>query len=98
MGECRGSCVAPPSALAEQLPTLPPPFTPPPLLCCSGFTAKVAGTEEGVLAPQATFSPCYTAASSVWHPVRRRWSSCCGRCIGRGTPARCLALVHAELD
>ncbi|PSC71338.1 phosphoenolpyruvate carboxykinase [ATP]-like [Micractinium conductrix] len=36
----------------------------------SGFTAKVAGTEMGVTAPQATFTPCYTASSLVYHPMR----------------------------
>ena len=38
-------------------------------LAGSGFTAKVAGTEMGVTAPQATFTPCYTASSLVYHPV-----------------------------
>ena len=36
----------------------------------SGFTAKVAGTEQGVGQPQPTFSACYVASSLVWHPVR----------------------------
>lgn len=34
----------------------------------SGYTAKVAGTEEGVSEPQATFSACFGAAFMVWHP------------------------------
>jgi phosphoenolpyruvate carboxykinase (ATP) len=34
----------------------------------SGYTAKVAGTEEGVTEPQATFSACFGAAFMVWHP------------------------------
>jgi phosphoenolpyruvate carboxykinase (ATP) len=34
----------------------------------SGYTAKVAGTEQGVTEPQATFSACFGAAFLVWHP------------------------------
>merc|ERR1712060_643087 len=34
----------------------------------SGYTAKVAGTEEGVAEPQATFSACFGAPFLVWHP------------------------------
>jgi phosphoenolpyruvate carboxykinase (ATP) len=34
----------------------------------SGYTAKVAGTEVGVVAPEATFSACFGAAFLVWHP------------------------------
>ena len=34
----------------------------------SGYTAKVAGTEQGVTEPQATFSACFGAAFIVWHP------------------------------
>jgi len=34
----------------------------------SGYTAKVAGTEEGVKEPQATFSPCFGGPFLVWHP------------------------------
>lgn len=34
----------------------------------SGYTAKVAGTEEGVLEPSATFSACFGAPFMVWHP------------------------------
>ncbi len=34
----------------------------------SGYTAKVAGTEQGVAEPQATFSACFGAAFLVWHP------------------------------
>merc|ERR1712217_859480 len=33
-----------------------------------GYTAKVAGTEEGVTEPQATFSSCFGAPFLVWHP------------------------------
>jgi phosphoenolpyruvate carboxykinase (ATP) len=36
----------------------------------SGYTAKVAGTEVGVVAPQATFSACFGAAFMVLHPAR----------------------------
>lgn len=36
----------------------------------SGYTAKVAGTEQGVTEPQATFSACFGAAFIVWHPSR----------------------------
>lgn len=36
----------------------------------SGYTAKVAGTEQGVNEPQATFSACFGAAFMVWHPSR----------------------------
>ncbi|MBT8234487.1 MAG: phosphoenolpyruvate carboxykinase (ATP), partial [Bacteroidia bacterium] len=34
----------------------------------SGYTAKVAGTEEGVLEPQATFSACFGAPFLPLHP------------------------------
>ena len=34
----------------------------------SGYTAKVAGTEQGVTEPSATFSACYGAAFIVHHP------------------------------
>lgn len=36
----------------------------------SGYTAKVAGTEQGVTEPTATFSACFGAAFMVWHPSR----------------------------
>lgn len=36
----------------------------------SGYTAKVAGTEEGVTEPQATFSACFGAPFMVWHPSK----------------------------
>jgi phosphoenolpyruvate carboxykinase (ATP) len=36
----------------------------------SGYTAKVAGTEEGVKDPEATFSACFGAAFLVWHPMK----------------------------
>jgi len=34
----------------------------------AGYTAKVAGTEEGVTEPSATFSACFGAPFLVWHP------------------------------
>ena len=36
----------------------------------SGYTAKVAGTEVGVVEPEATFSACFGAAFLVWHPAK----------------------------
>ena len=36
----------------------------------SGYTAKVAGTERGVVEPQPTFSACFGAAFLVWHPTK----------------------------
>jgi phosphoenolpyruvate carboxykinase (ATP) len=36
----------------------------------SGYTAKVAGTEIGVIEPQATFSPCFGGPFLVWHPMK----------------------------
>ena len=35
----------------------------------SGYTAKVAGTEVGVVDPEATFSACFGSAFLVWHPT-----------------------------
>jgi phosphoenolpyruvate carboxykinase (ATP) len=35
----------------------------------SGYTARVAGTEMGILEPQATFSACFSAAFLVRHPA-----------------------------
>lgn len=36
----------------------------------SGYTAKIAGTEQGIVEPQATFSACFGAAFLVLHPTR----------------------------
>lgn len=36
----------------------------------SGFTAKLAGTERGITAPQPTFSACFGAAFLSLHPTR----------------------------
>ncbi|GBG64488.1 hypothetical protein CBR_g45184 [Chara braunii] len=36
----------------------------------SGYTALVAGTEEGVKEPKATFSACFGAAFIMWHPAK----------------------------
>lgn len=35
----------------------------------SGYTAKVAGTEMGVVTPRATFSPCFGGAFLTRHPM-----------------------------
>ena len=36
----------------------------------SGYTAKVAGTEQGVKDPSATFSACFGGPFLVWHPSK----------------------------
>ena len=36
----------------------------------SGYTAKVAGTEAGVVDPEATFSTCFGSPFLAWHPNR----------------------------
>lgn len=36
----------------------------------SGYTAKVAGTEQGITEPTATFSACFGAPFMVWHPSK----------------------------
>lgn len=60
----------------------------------SGYTAKVAGTEQGVTEPEATFSACFGSAFLMWHPVRRsgpvlvpRWPACRNGQRAHHTPA-----------
>ncbi|GMH33496.1 hypothetical protein BSKO_01330 [Bryopsis sp. KO-2023] len=36
----------------------------------SGYTAKVAGTEVGIVEPEATFSACFGGAFLMWHPMK----------------------------
>jgi phosphoenolpyruvate carboxykinase (ATP) len=36
----------------------------------SGYTAKIAGTEEGVKEPSATFSACFGQPFLIWHPTK----------------------------
>jgi len=36
----------------------------------SGYTAKVAGTEAGIIEPQGTFSACFGAPFLLLHPAR----------------------------
>ncbi|MDR2979562.1 MAG: phosphoenolpyruvate carboxykinase (ATP) [Bacteroidales bacterium] len=36
----------------------------------SGYTAKLAGTERGIVAPQPTFSSCFGAAFLMLHPTK----------------------------
>jgi phosphoenolpyruvate carboxykinase (ATP) len=36
----------------------------------SGYTAKVAGTEQGITEPTTTFSACFGAPFLVWHPAK----------------------------
>ena len=36
----------------------------------SGYTAKIAGTEQGVDEPMATFSPCFGGPFLIMHPAR----------------------------
>lgn len=35
-----------------------------------GYTAKVAGTEVGIVDPEATFSACFGGAFLMWHPMK----------------------------
>ena len=35
----------------------------------SGYTSKIAGTEEGIKEPEATFSACFGEAFIVWDPL-----------------------------
>lgn len=36
----------------------------------TGYTSKMAGTEEGITKPTAAFSACYGEPFLVWHPVK----------------------------
>lgn len=36
----------------------------------SGYTSKIAGTEEGITEPTATFSACYGEAFIIYHPYK----------------------------
>ena len=36
----------------------------------SGYTAKVAGTERGIIEPTATFSPCFGGPFLTLHPLK----------------------------
>lgn len=36
----------------------------------SGYTAKIAGTEDGIKEPTATFSACFGEPFIVWHPCK----------------------------
>lgn len=36
----------------------------------SGYTSKMAGTEDGITKPVAAFSACYGEPFLVWHPVK----------------------------
>lgn len=36
----------------------------------SGYTSKMAGTEDGVTEPQATFSACFAQPFLALHPMR----------------------------
>ena len=36
----------------------------------SGYTSKMAGTEEGITKPIAAFSSCYGEPFLVWHPTK----------------------------
>src|SRR5690606_23056412 len=36
----------------------------------NGYTAKIAGTEQGVTEPEAVFSACFGAPFLVWHPMK----------------------------
>ena len=53
-------------------PSLPLPRPPPQVIYhfISGFTSKMAGTEEGVTKPVAAFSSCYGEPFLVWHPAK----------------------------
>ena len=76
----------------------------------SGYTAKVAGTEVGVVEPQATFSACFGAAFLVWHPTKyaellaenmrkhgsRAWLVNTGWCGGKYGVGKRLSIRHTR--
>jgi len=49
----------------------------------SGYTAKIAGTEDGIVEPQATFSACFGAPFLPLHPTR--YAELLGAKIDKGT-------------
>lgn len=49
----------------------------------SGYTAKIAGTEEGVVEPEATFSACFGAPFLPLHPTR--YAELLGQKIEKGS-------------
>ncbi|WP_284283288.1 phosphoenolpyruvate carboxykinase (ATP) [Portibacter lacus] len=49
----------------------------------SGYTAKIAGTEEGIVEPQATFSACFGAPFLPLHPTK--YADLLGAKIEKGT-------------
>ena len=44
----------------------------------SGYTAKLAGTEQGVVRPRATFSPCFGAPFMPRAPMVYAWMRATG--------------------
>ena len=50
----------------------------------SGYTAKVAGTEEGINEPKATFSACFGLPFLPLHPTK--YADMLGKKIAEGTP------------
>ena len=36
----------------------------------AAYVVQVAGTEEGVTEPEATFSACFGGAFLMWHPMK----------------------------
>jgi len=49
----------------------------------SGYTAKIAGTEDGINEPQATFSACFGSPFLPLHPIR--YANLLGEKLDRGT-------------
>ena len=49
----------------------------------SGYTAKIAGTEEGIIEPEATFSACFGAPFLPLHPTN--YAELLGQKINQGT-------------